>query len=342
MKLATLNDGTRDGQLVVVARDLKTAHLADGIAPTLQAALDDWAFIGPQLDGLYQQLNQERAKRSFDFDPKACMAPLPRAYQWASGVAHVQHLELQYKARGETPPEGLREQPLMQQGSADQLLGPHDELVLAHEAWGIDFEAGLAAVTGDVAMGATVDQAHGQIRLLMLVNQTMLRNLAADELVRGGGLVQARPAITCAPVAITPDELDDAWKGGKVCLPLRSTLNGKLVGQPNAGLDKTFNFPQLIAHLGRTRALRSGSVVGAGPVSNKEAKRGYSCIADKRCLETLAGGAAVTPYLRFDDSVRIEMLGADGKSLFGAIEQVLKPVLSAKARAAAQAEALAA
>ena len=337
MKLATLNDGTRDGQLLVVSRDLKSAHLADGIAPTLQAALDDWAFIGPQLDALYQQLNQDRAKRSVDFDPKLCMAPLPRAYQWASGVAHVHHLELQHKARGAVPPDTLREQPLMQQVGADQLFGPHDELQLAHEAWGIDFEAGLAAITGDVAMGATADQAHGQIRLLMLVNQTTLRNVAADEQGRGGALVQARPATACSPVAITPDELDDAWKGGKVHLPLRTTWNGKLVGQPHAGADNVFNFPQLIAHLSRTRALRSGTVVAAGPVSNKDAKRGYSCIADKRCLEIISGGSAVTAYLRFDDSIRIDMLGADGKSLFGAIEQVLKPVLAGKARSSADA-----
>jgi fumarylacetoacetate (FAA) hydrolase len=335
MKLATLNDGTRDGQLMVVARDLKTAHLADGIAATLQRALDDWAFIGPQLDALYQQLNQDRTKRSFDFDSKQCMAPLPRAYQAVAGVAHVQHLEWQYKARGEPAPAWLRDEPVLARGAADQLAGPHDDVLLAHEAWGIDFEAGLAAITGDVAMGATPDQAHGQIRLLMLVNNVALRHVMADELVRGGGPLQARPALVCSPVAVTPDELDEAWKGGKVHLPLRASWNGKLVGQPNAGADNTFNFPQLIAHLSRTRAVRSGTIVGAGPVANKEAKRGYACIADKRALEQISGGTVVTPYLRFDDLLRFEMLGGDGKSVFGAIEHSIRTAQAGKAKATA-------
>ncbi|MDC8759341.1 fumarylacetoacetate hydrolase family protein [Janthinobacterium fluminis] len=323
MKLATLNDGTRDGQLAVVARDLKTAHLADGIAPTLQAALDDWAFIAPQLDALYQLLNQGRGQRSFDFDAANCMAPLPRACQWVAGAAYPNHVELACKAANIAAPESLRSEPPMRQGGGD-FRGPHEAIALAYEQWGIDFEAGLAAITDDVAMGATPDQAHLHVKLLALVNDVTLRNLVADELAAGGGLLQAKPGASCAPVVLTPDELGDAWKGGKVHLPLRVHWNGKLVGQPHAGVDMLFNFPQLLARLCRTRPVRAGSVVGAGVVSNKDARRGYCCIAEKRYLEVLADGVASTPFMLFGDTVKVEMLGEDGKSLFGAIEQTLK------------------
>lgn len=327
MKLATLKDGTRDGQLAVVARDLKTAHLADGIAPTLQAALDDWAFIAPQLDALYQQLNAGRAQRSFEFDRQHCMAPLPRAYQRTDAAAYANQALLM---RAAAPPstveaEGGRDAPLMCQAASDELLGPCDEIALAHQEWGIDFGASLAIICGDVAMGATPDQAFSQIRLLMLMNTVALRKLAPEELAQGYGLLQAAPAAACSPLAITPDELDDAWKGGKVHLPLRSSWNGKLVGQPHAGVDMLFNFPQLLAHLARSRNVRAGTIVGAGVVSNKDARRGYSSIAEKRCLEIDAQGEAHTPFMAFEDSIKIEMLNGDGKSLFGAIEQVLKP-----------------
>jgi fumarylacetoacetate (FAA) hydrolase len=301
MKLATLNDGTRDGQLAVVSRDLKTAHIADGIAPTLQAALDDWAFIAPQLTDLYEQLNAGRARRAFDFDPARCMAPLPRAYQWADGSAYVNHVEL--------------EEPLMYQGGSDDFLGAMDDIVLAYEEWGIDFEAEVAVVTGDVKMGATPDEAHAQIRLLMLANDVSLRKLEG---------LQSKPATGFSPVAVTPDELGDAWKGGKVHLPLRSTWNERLVGQPHAGVDMVFNFPQLIAHLCKTRNARAGSIVGSGTVSNKDASRGYSCIAGQRCLETIEFGQPVTQFMRFGDTIRIEMLDEKGKSIFGAIEQKVK------------------
>jgi fumarylacetoacetate (FAA) hydrolase len=324
MKLATLKDGTRDGQLAVVARDLKTAQLADGIAPTLQRALDDWAFISPQLDQLYRLLNEGRARRAFDFDPARCMAPLPRAYQWAGGSAYVNHVELVRKARGAELPAAFREEPLMYQGGSDGFLGPRDDIALAHAEWGIDFEAGLAVVTGDVAMGSTPDQAHQQIRLLMLVNDVSLRNLIPDELAKGCGLLQSKPASAFSPVAVTPDELGDAWKGGKVHLPLLSTWNGKLVGKPLAGVDMGFNFPQLIAHLVKSRPACAGSVVGSGPVSNKDAKRGYSCIAEQRCLEMIADGKPGTPFMAFGDTIRIDMPGEDGKSVFGAIEQTVK------------------
>ncbi|MES2114193.1 MAG: fumarylacetoacetate hydrolase family protein [Pseudomonadota bacterium] len=323
MKLATIKDGTRDGQLAVVARDLKTAQLADGIAPTLQRALDDWAFIAPQLEQLYQELSHGRGRRSFEFDPANCMAPLPRAYQWADGSAYVNHVELVRKARGAELPASFWEEPLMYQGGSDALLGPRDDIALFHEEWGIDFEAEVAVITDDIAMGATPDQAYQQIRLLMLVNDVSLRNLIPDELAKGFGFLQSKPATSCSPVAVTPDELGDAWKGGKVHLPLRSTWNGTLVGQPHAGVDMIFNFPQLLAHLAKSRHIRAGSIVGSGTVSNKDSKRGYSCIAEQRCLETIAGGAPVTPYMAFGDTIRIEMLGSDGKSVFGAIDQTV-------------------
>ncbi|QYF91973.1 fumarylacetoacetate hydrolase family protein [Massilia sp. PAMC28688] len=321
MKLATLKDGTRDGQLAVVSRDLKTACVADGIAPTLQAALDDWGFIAPQLNETYQLLNSGRAQRSFEFEPARCMAPLPRAFQWVDGSAYVNHVELVRKARNAELPPSFWEDPLMYQGGSDDFLGPTDDIVLAYEEWGIDFESEVAVITGDVPMGATPDQAHQQIRLLMLVNDVSLRNLIPPELAKGFGFLQSKPATSFSPVAITPDELGDAWQGGKVHLALRSTLNGKLVGQPHAGEDMVFNFPQLIAHLCKTRNARAGTIVGSGTVSNKEEKRGYSCIAEKRCLEMMADGVASTPFMLFGDTIRIEMLDAAGKSLFGAIAQ---------------------
>jgi fumarylacetoacetate (FAA) hydrolase len=322
MKLATLKDGSRDGQLMVVSRDLKSAQLADGVARTLQRALDDWTFISPQLDDIYQELNRGGGRRRFDFEPKNCMAPLPRAFQWADGSAYVNHVELVRKARGAELPESFWEEPLMYQGGSDDFLGPTDDIVLAHEEWGIDFEAEVAVITDDVPMGATADQSLQRIRLLMLANDVSLRNLIPDELAKGFGFVQSKPATSFSPVAVTPDELGDAWKGGKVHLPLLSTWNDKLVGKPHAGVDMVFNFPQLIAHLAKSRNVRAGSIIGSGTVSNKDAKRGYSCIAEQRCLEMIAGGAPVTPFMAFGDTIRIEMLD-DGKSVFGAIAQTL-------------------
>jgi fumarylacetoacetate (FAA) hydrolase len=321
MKLATLKDGTRDGQLAVVSRDLKTAQLADGVARSLQRALDDWSFIAPQLEAIYQDLNHGRARRAFDFEPAHCMAPLPRAFQWADGSAYVNHVELVRKARGADMPDAFWDEPLMYQGGSDDLLGPTDDIELFHAQWGIDFEAEVAVITDDVPMGATPDQAHQRIRLLMLANDVSLRNLIPEELAKGFGFLQSKPATSFSPVAVTPEELDDAWKGGKVHLPLRSTWNGKLVGQPHAGVDMVFNFPKLIAHLAATRNVRAGTIVGSGTVSNKDAKRGYSCIAEQRALEMIAGGEPLTPFMAFGDTIRIEMLNGDGKSVFGAIDQ---------------------
>jgi fumarylacetoacetate (FAA) hydrolase len=324
MKLATIKDGSRDGQLAIVSRDLKTAQLADAIAPTMQAALDDWNFIAPQLQEIYEQLNNGKAHRAFDFDQKNCMAPLPRAYQWADGSAYVNHVELVRKARNAEMPESFWHDPLMYQGGSDDFTGPTDDIVLGSEDWGIDFESEVAVITDDVPMGCTPGEAAAHIKLLMLVNDVSLRNLIPAELAKGFGFFQSKPASSFSPVAVTPDELATAWMDGKVHLPLRSTWNGKLVGQPNAGVDMVFSFPQLIAHLTKTRNARAGSIIGSGTVSNKDASKGYSCIAEQRCLEMIANGAASTPFMKFGDTIQIEMLDVRGKSIFGAIDQAVK------------------
>ena len=332
MKLATLKDGTRDGQLAIVSRDLKTAALADHIAPTLQRALDDWNFISPQLEQVYHNLNNGHAHRSFDFDPRQCMSPLPRAYQWADGSAYVNHVELVRKARNAEMPESFWHDPLMYQGGSDDFIGPNDDIVMGSEDWGIDFEGEVAVITDDVPMGVKVNHAGGHIRLLMLVNDVSLRNLIPAELAKGFGFVQSKPASSFSPVAVTPDELGEAWKDGKVHLPLRATWNGVLVGQPNAGVDMVFSFPQLITHLGKTRNIRAGSIIGSGTISNKDEKKGYTCIAEKRCLETIAHGEAKTPFMKFGDTIKLEMLDAAGKSIFGAINQQVTESESGKAK----------
>nr|WP_217344964.1 fumarylacetoacetate hydrolase family protein [Noviherbaspirillum sp. L7-7A]MBV0879172.1 fumarylacetoacetate hydrolase family protein [Noviherbaspirillum sp. L7-7A] len=321
MKLATLKDGTRDGQLAVVSRDLKTVAIADAIAPTLQRALDDWQFMAPQLAELYEQLNAGRAVRAFDFDARNCMAPLPRAYQWADGSSYVNHVELVRRARAAQMPESFWHDPLMYQGGSDDFIGPTDDIVVMSEDWGIDFEGEVAVITDDVPMGATPEQAAGHIRLLMLVNDVSLRNLIPAELAKGFGFLQSKPATAFSPVAVTPDELGPAWRDGRIHLPLRATWNNDLVGQPNAGDDMVFSFPQLIAHLAKTRNVRAGSIIGSGTVSNKDARRGYTCIAEKRALEMIGGGELTTPFMRFGDNIRLDMRDAAGKSIFGAIDQ---------------------
>jgi len=321
MKLATLKDGTRDGQLVVVSRDLRTAAIADAIAPTLQRALDDWTFYAPQLLDLSDSLNQGRARHSFAFDPKACMAPLPRAFQWADGSAYVNHVELVRRARkAEMPPEFWTD-PLMYQGGGDDLLGAEDDIVCASEAYGIDFEAEVAVITTDVPMAVKPADALRHVRLLMLVNDVSLRNLIPAELGKGFGFFQSKPATAFSPVAVTPDELGDAWHEGRVHRPMIVHWNGKKVGQPDCGTDMVFNFGELIAHAAKTRNMRAGSIVGSGTVSNKDTKRGYCCIAEKRCLETIEHGAPTTEFMKFGDSVKIEIFDEAGKSIFGAIDQ---------------------
>ncbi len=335
MKLATYKDGSRDGQLVVVSRDLSTAHYATGIASKMQQLLDDWNFIAPQLHDLSVTLNHGKARHAFAFDPAMCMAPLPRAYQWADGSAYINHVELVRAARNSEVPDTFYTDPLMYQGGSDDFLGPCDDVVVPSEDFGIDFEAELAVVTGDVAMGSTPDQALDGIRLIMLANDVSLRNLIPPELAKGFGFFQSKPATAFSPVAVTLDELGDAWQGGRVHLTMQSTWNGRKVGMCDAGPEMTFHFGQLIAHIAKTRNVRAGSIVGSGTVSNKgvEVKgkkdwpKGYSCIAEKRAIETILDGQPSTAYMQFGDTIRIEMKGKDGQSLFGAIDQTIAPLV---------------
>ncbi|MFZ5540679.1 MAG: fumarylacetoacetate hydrolase family protein [Pseudomonadota bacterium] len=326
MKVATLRDGSRDGQLVVVSRDLQQAHFATGIAGRMQHLLDDWPFIAPQLNELYVALNEGRTRHAFAFDPAQCMAPLPRAYQWADGSAYVNHVELVRKARGAEMPPSFWTDPLMYQGGSDDLLGPCDDIVCPSEKFGIDFEAEVAVVTDDVPMGTTADEAAQHIRLVMLANDVSLRNLIPDELAKGFGFFQSKPATAFSPVALTPDELGDDWRDGKVHRPIVVHWNGVKVGEPNAGDDMTFSFPQLIAHAAKTRNLRAGSIIGSGTVSNLDRSRGYGCIAEKRSLEMIADGKATTPFMKYGDTVAIEMFDRNGASLFGAIRQKVAPL----------------
>ena len=321
MKLATYKDGSRDGQLVVVSRDLATAHFASGIATRLQQVLDDWNFLSPQLQDLYVTLNQGKARHAFEFVPAMCAAPLPRAYQWADGSAYLNHVELVRKARKAEVPASFYEDPLMYQGGSDDFLGPRDDAPFASTDWGIDFESEVAVITGDVANGATPEQALEGIRLVMLANDWSLRNLIPNELAKGFGFFQSKPATAFSPVALTPDELGAAWQGGRLHLTLTSTWNGQTVGRCEAGPEMTFHFGQLIAHVCKTRNVRAGSVVGSGTVSNKDWTKGYSCIAEKRCIETIESGKATTPFMQYGDTIRIDMQGPDGQSIFGAIEQ---------------------
>lgn len=326
MKLATLKDGSRDGQLVVVSRDLSQAHYATGIANSLQQVLDDWAFMAPQLEDLSVALNQGRARHAFAFDPAQCMAPLPRAFQWADGSAYLNHVELVRKARNATVPESFYTDPLMYQGGSDDFIGPRDPIVVPDEAYGIDFESEIAVITGDVAMQASPEEALESVRLVMLVNDVSLRHLIPDELAKGFGFLQGKPATAFSPVAVTVDELGDAWQGGRLNGVLQSAWNGRRVGLCEAGPEMTFHFGQLIAHLAKTRRVRAGSVIGSGTVSNKDWAKGYSCIAEKRCIETIENGKPSTDFMRFGDTIRIEMKGRDGQSIFGAIDQTVTPL----------------
>ncbi len=321
MKLATLRTGTRDGKLIVVSRDLEHAVAASEIAPTLQAALDDWSAKAPRLAQLSALLEDGRAADAFEFDPNRCHAPLPRAYQWADGSAYVNHVELVRRARGAEMPPSFWTDPLMYQGGSDSFIGPRDPILCASEDWGIDLEAEVAVVTDDVPMGIEAGRAGARIRLIMLANDVSLRNLIPGELAKGFGFFQGKPATAFSPVAVTPDELGGAWAGGRVHRPVTVHLNGSLFGQPDAGQDMTFDFPQLIAHAARTRFLAAGTIVGSGTISNLDRSRGSACLAEKRTLEVLETGKASTPFLRFGDRVRIEMLDADGASIFGAIDQ---------------------
>jgi len=335
MKLATLKNGTRDGRLVVVSRDLSRCTDASAAARTLQQALDDWSRAAPRLQDIAAAL-ENNSVPSERFHERHCESPLPRAYQWADGSAYMNHMELVRKARGAEMPKAFWTDPLMYQGGSDSFLRPRDPIPLADEAFGADFEAEIAAVTGDVPMGASPTEALGQVRLLMLANDVSLRNLMPDELGKGFGFLHAKPSSAFSPVAITPDELGGHWLGGKVLHPLLTTLNGALFGRPNAGVDMTFAFGDLIAHAAKTRRLSAGTIIGSGTVSNKdvndgpglpivEGGHGYACIAEQRTVETLRHGEPRTPFLRFGDMVRIEMMDEKRHSIFGAIDQKVVP-----------------
>jgi fumarylacetoacetate (FAA) hydrolase len=333
LKLASLNNGTRDGRLVVVSRDLTHCTDASFLVPTMQAALDDWARLAPHLEALSEGVEHGSVPTE-RFHEHDAASPLPRAYQWADGSAYVNHVELVRKARGAELPESFWSDPLMYQGGSDAFLGPRAPIEIADESWGIDMEGEIAVIVGDVPMGATVDEARDAIRLVMLVNDVSLRGLIPGELSKGFGFFHGKPSSAFSPVAVTPDELGKAWDGGKLHLPLIVDLNGQPFGRANAGVDMTFDFPTLIAHAAKTRPLGAGAIIGSGTVSNKldgapgkpvaEGGVGYSCIAEIRMIETIETGTPKTPFMKFGDTVRIEMKDADGHSIFGAIEQVVK------------------
>jgi fumarylacetoacetate (FAA) hydrolase len=321
MKLATLRRGERDGRLAIVSRDLTRCQLVPGIAPTLQAALDDWAEVLPRLAERAAALELKPANsEAMAFDVAQCAAPLPRAYHWVDGSAYVNHVELVRKARGAEMPASFWTDPLVYQGGSDDLLGARDDVPFADAAWGIDLEAEVAVITDDVPMGTNAADAAGHIKLVMLVNDWSLRGLIPGELAKGFGFYQSKPATAFSPVAVTPDELGAAWHDSKVHLPLVSRINGEVFGRPEAGTDMTFSFAQLIAHATKTRRLGAGAIVGSGTVSNHDRTRGSSCLAEKRTLEQLEHGAPRTPFLQFGDRVSIEMLDAGGRSIFGALD----------------------
>lgn len=321
MKLATLDNSSRDGQLVVVSRDLAKAVAVPQIAATLQAALDDWSSIAPKLMDVAAALERGEVKGSFAFDPAQARAPLPRAYHWVDGSAYVNHVELVRKARGARMPDSFWSDPLVYQGGSDDFLGARQDVPLPSEEHGIDMEGEVAVITDDVPMGTRRDAAFGHIKLVMLVNDWSLRNLIPGELAKGFGFYQSKPATSFSPVAVTPDELGEAWSDAKVHLPLVVQVNGKPFGKPNTGVDMTFDFAKLVEHITMTRNARAGTVLGSGTISNYDRSLGSACIAERRMLEQIEHGKPVTSFLRFGDCVRIEMFDGAGRSIFGAIDQ---------------------
>ena len=337
MKLATLANGRRDGLLVVVSDDLTRCADALAVAPTLQDALDDWKTAAPALAQIAREI-AAGDRPTLAFCEASAKAPLPRAYQWADGSAYVNHVDLVRKARGAEMPESFRSDPLMYQGGSDAFLGPREPIRFPRQAvpdWGVDFEGEIAVIVDDCPMGVEPEAARERIRLVLLANDVSLRGLIPPELAKGFGFFQSKPSSAFSPVAVTPDELGEAWDGGRLHLPLRVDLNGAPFGRAEAGVDMTFDFGELIAHAARTRRLAAGTVIGSGTVSNRgpdggpgrpvaEGGRGYSCLAEQRMVETILNGAPVTPFLGWGDRVRIEMRGVDGRSVFGAIEQTLE------------------
>ena len=323
MKLATYENGRRDGQLMLVSRDLSKAVAVPAIAQTMQQLMDSWDLLQPQLQELSDALNAGQIDNAVDFDESQCLSPLPRAYQWADGSAYVNHVELVRKARGAEMPESFWTDPLVYQGGSDSFIAPKADIPLGSEDWGIDFESEIAVITDDVPMGVSVDNAAEHIKLLMLVNDVSLRNLIPGELAKGFGFFQSKPSSSFSPVAITPDELGEKWQDTKVHLPLITHLNDELFGQPNAGVDMTFNFAQLVSHVAKSRPMGAGAIVGSGTISNYDRSAGSSCLAEKRMLETIADGKPSTSFMKFGDKVRIEMNDENGNSIFGTIDQTV-------------------
>jgi fumarylacetoacetate (FAA) hydrolase len=319
MRLATLRDGTRDGALIVVSRDGDRFLRPGGIAPTMQAALDDWDMTAPTLSMLAQEL-EGRGDAGEPLDLARLGPPLPRAYEWIDGSAFLEHVRRVRRARGVEPPPTLEADPLVYQGGSGVLLGPHDDIPLVDPAWGLDFESEVAVILGDTPQGTRAADAHARVRLILLANDITLRNLVPDELAKGFGFFQSKPATAFSPCAITPDEIPQAWREGRVYLRLRSTYNGALVGDPDAR-EMHFSFFDLIAHITRTRSFAAGTIIGSGTVSNADRDRGVSCLAEQRALEMIDGGRAVTPFMSVGDTIAIEMRDAYGRDLFGRIEQ---------------------
>ena len=323
MKLASLKEGGRDGTLIVVNRDMSRAVKVPQIAPTLQVALENWAEMEAALSGVFDSLQEGNIEGAFEFDPKQVAAPLPRSYHWADGSAYVTHVELVRKARGAELPDSFWTDPLMYMGASDVFLGPCDDIPLESEDWGIDFESEVAIFTDDVPAGITPEQAKAHIKLVTIINDVSLRNLIPKELAKQFGFYQSKPHTAFAPVAVTPDELGDAWDGGKIHLPLHSIMNGVKLGSPNAGVDNTFDLPRLISHAAKSRPLMAGTVVGSGTVANVGSKDGSSCISEIRCLETIADGKPTTEFMKFGDRIEIEMFDENGASIFGRIDQIV-------------------
>ena len=324
MKLATLKTSSRDGQLIVVSRDLSKAVAVPEIAPTLQAALDDWAGARPKLQATADTLESGNAAGAFALRLDALAAPLPRAYQWCDGSAYLSHAELVRKARNAEMPQSLYSDPLIYQGGSDLMQGPRDAILVADEAWGIDLEAEIAVITTDVPMGVGADEAAGHIALVTIVNDVSLRNLIPSELAKGFGFFQYKPSTAFAGIVATPDELGDAWNGRMLALPLRSWVNGVRLGEPDGGKDMNFDFATLIAHVAKSRGLGAGTIVGSGTVSNRDPSVGSACLAERRMIETIETGKPSTEFLKFGDTVKIDMTDAEGRSIFGSIEQTVE------------------
>lgn len=329
MKLGSLKEGGRDGTLIVVSRDLARGVRVPHIAPTLQRALEDWSNTAPRLNGVSEALNGSNAQtidghEVFALDMAALAAPLPRAYEFVDGSAYLPHVERVRRARGAEVPESFYTDPLMYQAVSAGFYGPRDPVLVRDEAYGIDLEAEVVIVTDDVPHGVTAEAAADHIQLVGLVNDVSLRNLIPNELAKGFGFLQSKPRSALSPVFVTPDELGDAWKDSKVHRPLLTHINGQWFGAPEAGEDMQFSFAQLVAHAAKTRPLTAGTIVGSGTVANQSTDKGASCFAEQRTIETLRDGKPSTPFMKFGDTVRIEMLDAEGRTIFGAIEQVMK------------------